>query len=315
MELHAPRFPFLDLARRGKNQWWRYVLFVALFILVVAVLQFFILQPIDLFLNESFFAAGYNSFVIDESLSNLTFIFLLLAFYIVFRLIHQRPFVSLLRVKRLRWQRIGLSFVVTVALQMGIMAFAGELNMFMVLGSLGSSIVLVPLILLIYPVQTSAEEIVFRGYALQSLGLITRRAIWPVLISTLLFMLLHAPGAIGSQFWVAFSYYIAFGWFFAIWTLLDDGMELALGVHAAVNITSSLNELLGPSSEQMILPTAEIIRNNVRSLVLVCVLLVAITAIFFGRRGFAWRQFFAKREVTRPTEPAAQVSSPARISV
>ncbi len=98
------------------------------------------------------------------------------------------------------------------------------------------------------PLQTSFEEIFFRGYLLQGIG---SWNFWAgIIITSTVFGLAHsfndeveAVGSLG----LAMVYYIGVGLFFALLAVIDKSLELPLGIHLANNIYAFL--LVGyPSS-------------------------------------------------------------------
>ena len=84
--------------------------------------------------------------------------------------------------------------------------------------------------LILIPIQTSAEEVFFRGYLLQWMGLRLKNKWLLSLLNGLLFFLPHAanPEMAANSLLVGLGYF-AIGFFFALITLEDHGMELALG--------------------------------------------------------------------------------------
>lgn len=109
--------------------------------------------------------------------------------------------------------------------------------------------------LLLIPLQTSFEELFFRGYLMQGIG---SWNLWAgIVITSVLFGLAHsfndeveAVGSLG----IAMIYYIGVGLFFALLAVYDKTLELPLGIHAANNIYAFL--VVGyPSSS---VPTATI---------------------------------------------------------
>lgn len=91
------------------------------------------------------------------------------------------------------------------------------------------------------PIQTSFEEYFFRGYLLQGVGLATRNRGVALVVTSVVFGLLHLANpeveTLGGGIMV---YYIGTGFFLGIMTLMDDGLELALGFHAANNLIGAL---------------------------------------------------------------------------
>ena len=102
-------------------------------------------------------------------------------------------------------------------------------------------LILALIVVVLLPIQTSAEEYLFRGYMMQNLGLITRNRWFPLLFSSVAFGLLHGANPEIEKFGsIVFVFYIGSGLFAGIMTLMDDGMELALGWHAANNMVAAL---------------------------------------------------------------------------
>lgn len=97
------------------------------------------------------------------------------------------------------------------------------------------------LAVILIPLQTSFEEYLFRGYLMQGLGVVTNSRLIPFLTSSILFGLMHiANPEVGKLGMVIMIYYIGTGFFLGILTLMDEGLELALGFHAANNLIGAL---------------------------------------------------------------------------
>ena len=95
--------------------------------------------------------------------------------------------------------------------------------------------------LVLLPLQTSFEEYLFRGNLMQGLALVTKSRLVALLIPAVLFGLMHmANPEVGKIGPIIMIYYIGTGLFLGILTLMDDGLELALGFHAANNLVGAL---------------------------------------------------------------------------
>jgi membrane protease YdiL (CAAX protease family) len=95
--------------------------------------------------------------------------------------------------------------------------------------------------LILIPIQTSSEELFFRGYLLQWMGLRLKN-IWVLsFLNGILFFLPHAvnPEMAVDAVLVGLGYFVV-GFFYAFITLKDNGMELALGMHAANNLFATV---------------------------------------------------------------------------
>jgi len=88
------------------------------------------------------------------------------------------------------------------------------------------------------PLQTSAEELVFRGYFLQGFALLFRSRLVAVIISGLFFGVIHLwnPEALEMGVYTALAYYMGFGIFLGLLTVIDNGIEIPLGIHAVHNM-------------------------------------------------------------------------------
>lgn len=94
---------------------------------------------------------------------------------------------------------------------------------------------------LLIPVQTSFEEYLFRGYLLQGIGAAAKNRWAPLFGTSLLFGLMHAFNPeIQKMGYVVLIAYIGSGLFLAVITLMSEGLELALGFHAANNLVTAL---------------------------------------------------------------------------
>jgi hypothetical protein len=94
---------------------------------------------------------------------------------------------------------------------------------------------------LLIPLQTSFEEYFFRGYLMQGIGVATKNSWVPLIFTSLIFGLLHiANPEVEKLGYGILVYYIGTGFFLGIITLMDEGLELALGFHAANNLITAL---------------------------------------------------------------------------
>ena len=90
--------------------------------------------------------------------------------------------------------------------------------------------------LMLLPVQIGFEEYFFRGYFMQWLGLLSKNRWVPLFLSSILFGLAHfANPEVSKMGYKIMFFYIGMGFLLGIVTLMDDGLELALGIHFANN--------------------------------------------------------------------------------
>jgi membrane protease YdiL (CAAX protease family) len=147
---------------------------------------------------------------------------------------------------------------------------------------------LILITILFIPFQTSFEEVLFRGYLMQGLAVLSRNRWIPVLVTSLIFGLLHAfnPEVKEYGFALTMPQYLLFGLFFGIITIMDDGLELALGVHAINNMFLSIFFTHSASTLQT---NALFEIQNLNPLVdLVELVLVSVIFILIVSRRFGW---------------------------
>jgi len=95
--------------------------------------------------------------------------------------------------------------------------------------------------ILLIPLQTSFEEYLFRGHMMQGLGILVKNRWFPLVITSVLFGLMHIANPEVEKLGIGLMvYYIGTGFFLGFLTLLDEGLELALGFHAANNLITAL---------------------------------------------------------------------------
>jgi membrane protease YdiL (CAAX protease family) len=91
------------------------------------------------------------------------------------------------------------------------------------------------------PLQTSFEEYLFRAHIMQGVGVLTNSRLIPLLFTSITFGLMHlANPEVEKMGYIVMVYYIGTGLFLGILALMDDGLELSLGFHAANNLITAL---------------------------------------------------------------------------
>lgn len=239
---------------KGKNQFWRY--FVTL-IMVIFVSQFIGAIPllIAIFQNVGSDAnlSDMNELLLSSDLSqNVLFVLMmipfalgLLALIYMIKILHKRSFSDTTTgASSFRWERFfkgfGLWFLISaLILTVGYLLIPEGLQWNF---QPKNFIILVFVSLVFIPLQTGFEEVLFRGYLLQAFQLLIKNKWVAVVITGVLFGLLHIanPEVVEFGFGLAMSQYIFFGIIFGFITVMDNGLELAWGAHAANNLFLSL---------------------------------------------------------------------------
>lgn len=249
---------FFESALKGKNAFWRYVV---MFIVVFAATNIVGALPLVLVL---IFNSVKNPEVLDASSDNLMdlsiygidpntglvlmifpFIIGLITFMLLMKPMHERSVMTVFNgSKSIRWKKFLLSALVWLSL-MGIYLYFSISNNpgnFTINNTSTTLIWLVIIAIFLMPFQTTLEEILFRGYLMQGAGTWFGNKWLPLIITSLLFGLMHGfnPEVKDFGFWIMMPQYVLFGLVFGILTIFDDGIELAMGAHAANNVFLSI---------------------------------------------------------------------------
>ena len=94
---------------------------------------------------------------------------------------------------------------------------------------------------LLIPFQSAIEEWIFRGYLMQGFATMTRSRLLSLLLTSIIFGSLHILNPeIDKLGYGLLAYYIGSGLFFGILALMDEGIELAIGIHVANNLITAI---------------------------------------------------------------------------
>lgn len=184
---------------------------------------------------------GVNRVFVENMLPFVVGIVLL---FVWVRYLHKQTILSLTTSRRkVDWGRIFFSFFIWSLFTIGSTVALYYINPqdFQLNFKPLPFLILVVLAGLLIPIQTSFEEYLFRGYIMQGLGLATRKKIIPLLVTSFMFGMMHiANPEVEKMGSIILIYYVGTGLFLGIITLMDEGMELALGFHAANNLVGAL---------------------------------------------------------------------------
>lgn len=243
---------YREIARRGKNDWWRYVLSLPSIIIVwlffgsLPVIALMTYVEMDADPATGFSATGFTEIpiLLEFLVTMSSFIPFIVATLLAVRLLHERPLKTLITAAdRIRWKRIFAGAAVWFCIAALIATVEALLypGRYVLTFQPVALLIFTVFALILIPIQTSAEEVFFRGYLLQWMGLRLKNKWFLSLLNGILFFLPHAanPEMATDSLLVGLGYF-ATGFFFTLITLKDNGMELALGTHAANNLFAAL---------------------------------------------------------------------------
>lgn len=240
-----------------ENQWWKYLLvFIIAFLggQFIGAIPLIIAIGIGMAQNKGSMIKPDNpmdlsAYGIDPNLGLVLMVipFLVMLFIAILLIkgFHSRTTKQVINGGRaFRWNRFWLGIVIWGAYSVVILIIAllVEPENFEFNFHLTSFIPLVLISVLLIPFQAGTEEYFFRGYLAQGVGAWTKNKAMVILIPAVLFALMHSanPEVKDFGFWTTMPGYLLFGIFFGVITILDDGIELAIGVHSINNAFASI---------------------------------------------------------------------------
>ncbi|KZE77482.1 CAAX protease [Myroides marinus] len=234
-----------QLLRINKNQKLWYYLPFSLFFLGIMFLNWISLRYSAVSTNEiikmNITKYGKNvNFLI--TIGPLVFMLIFLIGWVLF--VHKQSLLSLTTSRStVDWKRFLFSFGLWSFVIIGffIYGYLKDPQDYVLSFKLGPFIVFFIFAVILIPLQTSFEEYFMRGYLMQGIGLATRSRAVALISTSIIFGLMHLANPevekVGATIMI---YYIGTGLFLGIITLMDDGLELALGFHAANNLVGVL---------------------------------------------------------------------------
>jgi len=241
---------FIDKAKEGNNSFSSYILGIVLIISVYLLGSYFLI--LDLQWNfgiESFDGISQNEIV--RILGNNRFLawlvvpFLFVALFLVIhtKFVHKRTVLSIFSGREnFDWKRVLFSFSLlffVLSLFLFIQYLSSDSLIFQF--DIQKFIPLFFIAIFLLPIQTSCEELLFRSYILQGIKMRTKKNSIAVLISGIMFGAIHIGNPeIAKIGYHIIVYYMLVGVFLALISLFDNGIELALGYHAANNVFAAL---------------------------------------------------------------------------
>ena len=244
---------YIKQAFKVEHDWWLYLVGLILIFIGVMIGQF----PLTFAIIAQAVARGGDLSNMDTSSvmsilePNLNLFLMLLSFavglvavFVVVKYIHKQSIKSLTTSRTsIDWSRFWFAFLV----------WGSTTFCFILLEYYTSPenysfnfkpipfLILVLISIIFIPLQTSFEEYLFRGYLMQGLGVLTKNRWVPLIFTSTLFGLMHiANPEIDKLGYLLLVHYVGTGFLLGIMTLMDEGLELALGFHAANNLIGAL---------------------------------------------------------------------------
>ena len=243
---------FLEQGIKSQNKFWLYLIGSILIIIAsfIGQIPFSVAVLFKTFTGKEVMPTD-NAAIMKIFEPNLTLFLVMISFafafagiYFVVKYLHHQTLLSVTTARRkVDWKRIGfsfsiwtfftlLSFVIVYLTSPENYVWNFKLVPFLILVAVGSILI---------PIQTSTEEYVFRGYLMQGFANLAMNRWFPLMMTSLIFGMMHIFNPeVAKMGYIIMIYYIGTGLFLGVITLMDDGIELALGFHAANNLIGAL---------------------------------------------------------------------------
>lgn len=235
------------------HEWWRYLVGLLLIFIAVVIGQI----PLTVAVMAKMFKDNMDLSTLDSATMmtalepNLNFFLMILTYaigllgvFFVVKFLHNQSLLSLTTSRsKVDWNRFMFAFIFWGTFVTGMTGIEYLLNPdhYVLNFQLKPFLILAVIAVLFVPLQTSFEEYLFRGYLMQGIGGLAKNKWVPLILTSLLFGSLHfANPEIDKYGHILLVHYIGTGFFLGIITLMDEGLELALGFHAANNLFTAL---------------------------------------------------------------------------
>jgi membrane protease YdiL (CAAX protease family) len=233
---------YVEAAKWGKYRGWRYILGL------VIILFAWLIVGTGASLLVAIALSGQPNHAALSPVGQFLYImvgfpFFLAGILLTVSLVHRRPLRTLITArKKINWHRVGHGFVawlVPFCLIGGLGQYLFYPDTFSFNSDLTTFALFVPIALVLTAIQTTTEELFFRGYIVQGASLIWSNRVFLAIAAAVIFTLPHLlnPEADAGGWLTIFSnYFLAPGLVLTVVSLIDGTTELAIGAHFANNI-------------------------------------------------------------------------------
>ncbi|WP_298651391.1 type II CAAX endopeptidase family protein [uncultured Proteiniphilum sp.] len=313
----------LERALQGKNGIGRYIL-MAVIVMVAAQIA---VIPLFLLLFPAILSNGGNIGDLSAAIqnpsdwgisSNLfllvmlgTFVITFLLFAVLVKPLHGRTVRETINGRRqIRWDRIrvgiivwGIIILVDTVISL-LISSPGEYEFRL---NAGAFFPLLLIILIIMPFQTSIEEILFRGYLAQGAARWTKSRWWALIIPSVLFALMHIANPEVKEYglWLSMPQYLIMGLMLGLISILDDGIELALGIHF---INNALTAVLVTHQASALQTDALFLLHDLDPVAsLISISIASLLVVFILQRIYKWDFGIMNKKVEHALPPTPPV--------
>ncbi|MBL7886769.1 MAG: CPBP family intramembrane metalloprotease [Flavobacterium sp.] len=292
---------FIEQAFKGRNDWWR-VLLTTLLSSGIFILNFIFY----LFVSKEEIDKSYElmkSFPnwLSLTMNLLPFAFLLGLLFLLVRGLHERSILTLTTArKKIDFKRFffSLGFIVFLTLLTFGLSYYYDNSTILWNFNPTKFAVLLVISLLLFPFQIGLEEYLFRGYFMQQIGIVAKNKWFPLVVTSFLFGLMHSANPeVAEMGFGVMVFYIGTGLLLGIMTLMDDGMELALGFHLGNNLMAALlitSDFSALQTDAVFKYSSEVNSSNALTEMIISIAIMYPLILFVFAKKYKWTNWKEK---------------------
>jgi membrane protease YdiL (CAAX protease family) len=238
---------YIQQAYKGENKVWMFIIttiLVAGLFIVNLIFFLFFGDTIDVAQEQQKLLELIPSKNFWLAVNLVPFAVLLGLLFLLVKYMHQRSIKSLTTArKKIDWSRTAFAFflIVGITIVMFAISYAVDPSEIELQFDPVRFTILLIISLIFFPLQIGLEEYLFRGYLMQHIGTFARNKWFPLLLTSVLFGVFHgANPEVAEIGYVVMVFYVGTGLFLGIMTLMDEGLELALGFHFGNNLLAAI---------------------------------------------------------------------------
>jgi membrane protease YdiL (CAAX protease family) len=243
LSINKRPYPWYSLGGSGLKNSLLYGIGTIFVVTISTTVSFIISIPIyianDLALSGDkvdFIAEALAGKCANFIIQNIGIISGLLGLLVAVWVIHNRSFITLFNAEgKILWRRIFMSFALWI--------FVSTIFLFVILiispksgylqADFGATVCILPLALVLTPLQAGAEELFFRAYLAQGIWSAVHSRTVVILLTSIVFWAVHIPGSV--EIWTTVRIALL-GLLLGIVSAREQRIETAIGIHAANNL-------------------------------------------------------------------------------
>lgn len=249
---------FIERANNKYNEVWRWIIgFIAIFLgcQLIGGIPFILALLVAAYSRDDLMgfanAADNTTYIMNYISHNTTFFFLMITFligtivwWIWIKYVHKLTWTQATTSRnRFDWKRVFIAFAIVgvVSIVTTVVGYQLTPEAYIWNYQPDKFWILVVIAITLVPIQTTWEELFFRSYMMQGLGLIAGNRAIPFIVTSVVFGLMHAFNPeVAKMGYIILIWYVGTGFLLGLFTLMDEGTELAIGFHAANNLFIAL---------------------------------------------------------------------------